>query len=156
MNNRTLFFFGTCCKMCCHFYTTAPASCSALSLCCHLLANLQNMPITVTNFQDNCYQFLNFIALLRLSFWLSLTLSPNLYIIHNSNYRWEQVQRLLQQWWWWCNFVTSAEMCACSDLSRSCEGHLVYEWMWCDCCTCSRSISWKNIHNTWGESNLNR
>ena len=67
-DDRTLFFFGACCKFGRHFYTTTAPSCYIPASYCHLLATLQTMSIIVVNLQDNEAVFRIFIALLRFSF----------------------------------------------------------------------------------------
>jgi hypothetical protein len=94
-DDRTLFFFGACCKWGRHLYTrwlkydrdwlrlvytqtvpvifeppcttTAPSCCIPAS-CCHLSATLQTMSITVVNVEDSRAVFRIFIALLKFSF----------------------------------------------------------------------------------------
>ena len=67
-DDRTLFFFGACCKRGRHFYTTTAPSCCIPASYCHLSATLQTMSIIVVNLQDNRAVFRIFIALLRFSF----------------------------------------------------------------------------------------
>jgi hypothetical protein len=68
-DDRTLFFFGACCKRGCHIYTTtAPSYCIPASHC-HLSATLQTISIAVVNLQDNRAVFRIFIALLVFSFY---------------------------------------------------------------------------------------
>ena len=68
MDDRTLFFFGACCKRGCHLYSTTAPSCCIPASYCHLSATLQTISITVVNLQDNRAVFRIFIALLRFSF----------------------------------------------------------------------------------------
>jgi len=68
MDDRTLFFFGACCKRGRHLYTTTAPSCCIPASYCHLSATLQTISITVVNLQDNRVVFRIFIALLRFSF----------------------------------------------------------------------------------------
>jgi len=66
--DRTLFFFGACCKRGRHIYTTtAPSYCIPASHC-HLSATLQTISITVANLQDNRAVVRIFIKLLKCSF----------------------------------------------------------------------------------------
>ena len=67
-DDRTLFFFGACCKQGRHFYTTTAPSCCTPASYCHLSATLQTMSIIVVNLQDNRAVFRIFIALLSFSF----------------------------------------------------------------------------------------
>jgi len=67
-DDRTLFFFGACCKRGCHLYTTTVPSCCIPASYCHLLATLQTIGITVVNLQDNRAVFQIFITLLSYSF----------------------------------------------------------------------------------------
>ena len=67
-DDRTLSFFGACCKRGRHLYTTTAPSCCIPASYCHLSATLQTMSITVVNLQDNRYLFRIFIALLSFSF----------------------------------------------------------------------------------------
>ena len=76
-DDRTMFFFGACCKRGRHLYTTAAPSCCIPASYCHLSATLQTMSIIVINVQDNRAVFRIFIALLRFSFD-----SPS-YVIHS-------------------------------------------------------------------------
>jgi len=67
-DDRTLFFFGACCKRGRHLYTTTAPSCCIPAPHCHLSATLQTMGSTVVKLQDNRAVFRIFIALLRFSF----------------------------------------------------------------------------------------
>jgi len=66
--DRTLFFFGACCKRGRHLYTTAAPSCCFPASYCHLSATLQTMSVNVVNLQNNRAVFRIFIAPLRFSF----------------------------------------------------------------------------------------
>jgi len=52
-DDRTLFFFGACCKRGRHLYATTAPSCCIPASYCHLSATLQTMSIIVVNSQDN-------------------------------------------------------------------------------------------------------
>ena len=67
-DDRTLFYFGSCCKRGRHIYTTTPPSFCIPASYCHLSATLQAMSIIVVNLEDNRAVFRIFIALLRFSF----------------------------------------------------------------------------------------
>ena len=67
-DDRTLFFFGACCKWGRHLYTTTAPSCCIRASYCHLSATLQTMSIIVVNLQDSRALFQIIIALLRFSF----------------------------------------------------------------------------------------
>jgi len=62
-DDRTLFFFGACCKRGRHPYTTTAPSCCVPASYCHLLATLQTMSIIVVNLQDIRAVFRIFVAL---------------------------------------------------------------------------------------------
>jgi len=66
-DDRTLFFFGACCKRDRHLYTTTAPSCRIPASCCHLSATLRTISIAVVDLQDNRAVFRIFIALLRFS-----------------------------------------------------------------------------------------
>jgi len=68
MDDRTLFFFGACCKRGLHLCTTTAPSCCISASYCHLSATLQTMSIIVVNLQNNRAVFRIFIAILILSF----------------------------------------------------------------------------------------
>jgi len=68
MDDRMLFFFGACCKLGRHLYTTTAPLCCIPASYCHLSATLQTISITVVNLQDNRAVFQIVIALLRFSF----------------------------------------------------------------------------------------
>ena len=65
---QTLFFFGACCKLRRHLYTTTAPSCCIPASYCHLSATFQTTSIIVVNLQDNRAVFRIFIAFLRFSF----------------------------------------------------------------------------------------
>jgi len=67
-DDRTLLFFGACCKRGFHLYTTTAPSCCIPASYCHLLNTLQTMSVIVVNLQENRAVFRIFIALLIFSF----------------------------------------------------------------------------------------
>ena len=71
-DDRTLFFFGACCKLGRQLYTTTAPSCYIPAPYCHLTATLKTMSITVVNLQDNRAVVPIFIALFKVFIWLSL------------------------------------------------------------------------------------
>ena len=71
-DDRTLFFFGACCKRGRHFYTTTAPSCCISVSYYPLSATLQIMSVIVFSLQDNQAVFRIFIAILRFFIWLSL------------------------------------------------------------------------------------
>jgi hypothetical protein len=74
-DDRTLFFFGACCKRGRHLYTTTAPSRRIPTSYCHLSAILKAMGIIVVNLQDKRTVFRIFIALLRFFIWISLVVS---------------------------------------------------------------------------------
>ena len=78
MDDKTLFFYGACCKWGRHLYTTTAPSCCIPASYCHLSATLQAMSIIVVTLQENRAVFQIFIALLRFSFD-----SPSYYNLKN-------------------------------------------------------------------------
>jgi hypothetical protein len=73
-DDRTLFFVGACCKRGRHIYTTTASSCFIPASYYHMSVTLHTMSITVVNLQDNRAVFQIFIALFKVSIWLSLVL----------------------------------------------------------------------------------
>jgi len=67
-DDRTLFFFGACCKRGRQLYTTTAPSYFIPASYCHLPSTLQTISITIVNLQVNRAVFRIFIALLKLSF----------------------------------------------------------------------------------------
>jgi len=67
-DDRTLFFFGACCKRGRRLQTTTAPSCCSPASHCHLSATPQTISINVVNLQDNRAVFRIFIALLMFSF----------------------------------------------------------------------------------------
>jgi len=62
-DDRTLFFFGACCKLGRQLYTTTAPSCCIPASYCHLSATLQTTSITVVDLQGNGAEFRIFMAL---------------------------------------------------------------------------------------------
>ena len=73
-DDRTLFFFGACCKQGRHLYTTTAPSCCIPASYFHLSATLQTMSITAVTLQDNGAVFRICIALFKVFIWLSLVI----------------------------------------------------------------------------------
>jgi len=95
-DDRTLFFFGACCKRGRHLYTTTAPSCCIPASYCHLSATLQTMSIIVVNLQDNREVFRIFIALLRFSFdSTSYTLQSQTAIRHENYFPYSRLYHVL-------------------------------------------------------------
>ena len=91
--DRTLFFFGACCKRGRHLYTTTAPSCCIPASYCQLSATLQTMSIIVVNLEDNRTVFRIFIPPLNFSF------DSPLYIFSHSFYTWILVKNPFKFQW---------------------------------------------------------